>query len=373
LLAAGMTSCPFASSRLFSSCALLSLAVAVAVAGCGGSSGTSPPTPGVACTSTEPCDRWDTGAGTVPYFRNLPLLAGSDAVTTAIVVIHGANLKADFSYSNMMSAAQAAGVGAETLVVAPYFQVPAGVDCDGATASPAPADLVWSCGDWKDGGQAANGAATSYDVVDAIVEAIAAPGRFPALERIVIAGHSAGGQFTTRYAALSHTPSAARARYVVANPSSYLYFDDARATSASTCDATGCTGGFASPYFDVADCPAYDQFPYGLENPYGYAVGAASPVATLLGRDVTFLAGDLDVLANATGTDMDTSCSANAQGIDRRTRALEYWTYLRERYGSTAPLTVVPGCEHSESCMFGSAEAAIALFGTSAAPDAASP
>jgi len=332
----------------------------LALAACAGLAitGCNPPTAGVACTLSEPCDRWETTQGTVPYFRNRSVLVGNTAVTTAIVVIHGANLEADFSYENMVSVAESAGTLDQTLIVAPYFQVAAGVDCDNATADPSPGDLVWSCGGWKDGAEASNGQVTSYDVVDQLVEAIATPGRFPNLERIVVTGHSAGGQFTTRYAALTHTPSAGRLRYVVANPSSYLYLDEARAVD-SPCSAGGC---FASPYVDNASCSAYDQFPYGLENPYGYAVGTASPAATLVSRDVIFLAGDLDVLANAAGTDMDTSCSANAQGIDRRTRAINYWQYLRTLYGSTAPLSIVAGCKHSERCMFGSSEAKEALF-----------
>jgi hypothetical protein len=300
----------------------------------------------------------------VPYFRNRPLLTSDAAITTAVVVIHGANMRADFSYENLSEVATSAGALEDTLIVAPYFQAPPGVDCDGASASPSPGDLVWSCDAWKDGASALNGSLTSYDVVDQIVEAIAAPGRFPNLSRLVVAGHSAGGQFTVRYAAFTHTPSAGRLRYVVANPSSYPYLDGTRAAEGTVCSSDGCAGGFTNPYFDASSCPSYDQFPYGLEAPYGYAADAmTNPAFDLVSRNVAFMVGDLDVLANAGGTDMDTSCSANAQGIDRRSRALGYWNYLRTFYGKTAPLSVVPGCMHSESCMFSSADGVEAIFG----------
>ena len=40
---------------------------------------------------------------------------------------------------------------------------------------------------------------TSYDFMDAIVRALTRKENFPNLKSIVISGHSAGGQFATRY------------------------------------------------------------------------------------------------------------------------------------------------------------------------------
>jgi trehalose 6-phosphate synthase len=56
---------------------------------------------------------------------------------------------------------------------------------------------------------------------------------FPDLKTVVLAGHSGGGQLVHRYAVVGKAPAALASagihlRYVVANPSSYVYFSDAR-------------------------------------------------------------------------------------------------------------------------------------------------
>ena len=56
------------------------------------------------------------------------------------------------------------------------------------------------------------------------------PARTP---QVVIFGNSAGGQFVNRYAAVGRGPGALAARgiqtrFIVANPSTYLYFGDDR-------------------------------------------------------------------------------------------------------------------------------------------------
>jgi hypothetical protein len=61
--------------------------------------------------------------------------------------------------------------------------------------------------------------------------------------------------------------------------------------------------------------------------------------------------GSEDTLANAAGTDMDTSCEAEAQGIDRLARAITFWNRVKAAYGAEHPLFVVPGCMHSTTCM----------------------
>ena len=79
--------------------------------------------------------------------------------------------------------------------------------------------------------------------------------RFPALKEVVVAGHSAGGQLVQRYAVVGR-PAARSAglRFVVSNPSSYLYFSDERPQG---------DGRFAAPS-DAAVCPQYNRWKYGL-------------------------------------------------------------------------------------------------------------
>jgi hypothetical protein len=315
------------------------------------------------CEGAEPCDRFAVPAGAVPYLHNLPLTETNADVTTAIVVVHGAALTASYSFQAMTDAAVAAGAGARTLVIAPRFQVPPGADCYGTTTSPAPGDITWDCQTWQTGSYAPGTTTSTFDVVDAMLESIASSGHFPKLARIVVAGHSAGGQFAGRYAAFSRAQHAATFHYLIANPSSYLYFDPVRLATGASCAASGgCTGTFV-PYDQAASCPAYDAYPYGKNALYGYATESHDPLATFLARDVAILVGDQDTLANSAGTGMDVSCAANAEGVDRLARGITYWNYLREAHTAKTALHVIVGCDHDDACMYGAADAAPLLFG----------
>lgn len=58
---------------------------------------------------------------------------------------------------------------------------------------------------------------------------------FPHLASIVVAGHSAGGQFVTRYQMANQVDGTlgVPVTYVVANPSAYPYLDNERPVAAS--------------------------------------------------------------------------------------------------------------------------------------------
>ena len=86
--------------------------------------------------------------------------------------------------------------------------------------------------------------------------------RFPAMEEIVVAGHSAGGQVVHRYAATTEhtaTDSGVAFRYVVTNPSTYLYLGPRREDA---------EGGFTVP---DTGCDDYDEWHYGLQDRNSYA------------------------------------------------------------------------------------------------------
>src|SRR3984893_19299219 len=82
----------------------------------------------------------------------------------------------------------------------------------GASAPPAPAP------------------ASSFEVLDALLARLADRRLFPNLNQVVVAGHSGGAQVVQRYAIagkgeLALTRQGIGVRYVVANPSSYAYFN----------------------------------------------------------------------------------------------------------------------------------------------------
>lgn len=313
---------------------------------------------------------------TVPYYSTIPLERGAQGYRRAIVVMHGTHRDADGYFNTMVELTQAAGALPFTVVVAPRFQTAPDRQCSGITDSPPAGDLYWSCGGWKHGSAALNdSSADSYQAFDAIVDLIKRG--FPGLERITVAGHSAGGQLVQRYAAantVENTEPHVPVRYLVANPSSYLYFDPRRLTKSAACtDATHCdltAASFAAPYYDAAACPGYDEYPYGMQKRDGYT--AKLPDLQIQGqyvaRSVEQLNGELDSAATdvAAYSDLDVTCEGNAEGpfgqSFRLQRGLAYNAYAR-LLGAQHPLQVVPGCGHSQDCMFSSSQAQARLFG----------
>jgi hypothetical protein len=72
---------------------------------------------------------------------------------------------------------------------------------------------------------------SSYAAVDRIIRILGDSTRFPNLEAVVVAGHAAGGQYVHRFAATSPVEDELphlRFRYIVANPSTYLYLGPER-------------------------------------------------------------------------------------------------------------------------------------------------
>lgn len=79
---------------------------------------------------------------------------------------------------------------------------------------------------WRAGGFSPNNPTiSSFDFVDELVKKLSDKKIFPKLTKIVIAGHSAGGQLATRYGMVNkvHNTPGVELSYVVANPSSYAW------------------------------------------------------------------------------------------------------------------------------------------------------
>jgi len=116
---------------------------------------------------------------------------------------------------------------ADTIVISPRVCFEHGTGCRDTLG---PNEVNWPCGgdSWRSGGTATNNAQlTSYDFMDAIRPHAGAQREFSNLKAIVISGHSAGGQFVTRYEMSNqvHESISIPVTYVVANPSSYSYLD----------------------------------------------------------------------------------------------------------------------------------------------------
>jgi pimeloyl-ACP methyl ester carboxylesterase len=297
------------------------------------------------------------GSGELPVYLSRDWEAPLPGVTEVVVIVHGALRNADDYLRSAAEALANSGVSDRaTLLVAPQFLVEPDIR---AHALPDTV-LRWSVEGWK-GGEPAEGPAaiSSFAAFDAILDRLADRQRFPDLARVVMAGHSAGAQVVQRYAVAGRGEEAlARARitmrYVVANPSSYLYFDGDRPQP---------DGRFA-PFAEAASCPSFDRWKYGLTGAPAY-VGSdgAALERQYAARDVVYLLGTADTDPNHRL--LDRSCAGMAEGSYRYARGLAYFRYLQAREGAALKHRVVEvaGVGHDNRAMFNSACGLAVLFG----------
>lgn len=278
-------------------------------------------------------------------------------IRRALVIVHGRLRNAATYFRSGETATQAAGASADTLVIAPQF-----LNEEDVKRHRLPDDLLrWQGNAWM-GGEPALGPSplSSFAVFDALLAHLADRRLLPNLQEVVIAGHSGGGQVVQRYAVLGQgerplAGSGIRLRFVVANPSSYAYFDAERPD----------TQGRPAPFAGAATCPDFDTWKYGMQGLPAYAEGrsAATLEQHYAALDLTYLLGAKDMDPNHPA--LDKSCAAEAQGPYRLARGLNYYHYLQGRHAALPQrLVQVPGVGHNGDAIFTSAEGRRALFGT---------
>ncbi len=303
------------------------------------------------------------GEGHVLVWRTHALQSGaSPRIERAFIMVHGTDRNAGDYFRWALGAAAVAGRLETTAVVAPQFKARTAA---GRGDDVAPGEWCWTNGAWKSGDAALNGKVFSYDVMDRILECFNDAARFPDLKEVVVAGHSAGGQYVQRYAASNAVEPKMRVpvRYVVANPSSYVYPNELRLRPGATCsEKGGCTGLFTK-YWDAANCTTYNDYRYGLEKPTGYM--ARTPAWQIreqyARRKVTYLVGELDTRTD--DPNLDKACPADAQGLNRRERGTTFWNYMKSQFGATHEFGIAPGCGHSAVCVFAGPAGVRAVFG----------
>jgi pimeloyl-ACP methyl ester carboxylesterase len=309
------------------------------------------------CTGDD-CTEWVTvgrQGGRVLVYRSFPLEAASPAITRAVIVVHGGSAGAAGHFRAGLEAARLAGALEDTLILAPRIPSNDNYVCMDAIAEQ---EINWGCqanNGWPAGGTArGDPAVTSYDVADALLVQLARKTVFPNLQAIVVAGHSAGGQYVVRYAMANqvHETLGVRVQYVVSNPAHYAYPDPVRADE---------TGMDVPADVSRRGCKIYDDWPYGLQDRVGYS--ARLPEKTLgtqlASRPVTYLLGEQDTL---TSGGLDTTCAAMAQGPNRLRRGQAFAAHMNRTYRAGHAVVVVPGCGHNARCMFTAPGALPVLF-----------
>lgn len=282
-------------------------------------------------------------------------------IDTAWIVVHGSGHNAD---DYLCSAQQSSHV----LVVAPWF-LPATTTTSKHSHRLLPG-LRWIehgpiAHTWRYGANAVQSNVSSYAVIDELLDLVLLSSQQHQLQKIVIAGHSAGGQLVQRWALLTEKDDAPW-RAVVANPKSFAWMDRRRWWN----------GTLQVPDPEaVALCPSFNEWEWGWERSDGrhreggqplvapYVTealathGARAIVERYAKRDVVYLAGELDVLWNG-------DCEARMQGNCRLKRSEHFFWSLREVFGRQVHHRfVVSGVHHDHALMWQSPEGKMALFG----------
>jgi pimeloyl-ACP methyl ester carboxylesterase len=315
-------------------------------------------------TATAACEQWITfgsGPARSMFYSTHSLDAPNPTATRALVMVHGAGRNADHYFATATAAGFLAGALDNTVIVAPRFIA--------SPDKPQPNEVMWPNGSdsWRSGGMSpSNPTLSSFDFLDEILRKLANKKNFPNLTKIVVAGHSAGGQVATRYAMTNkvHGTLGVEITYVVANPSSYAWPTAVRPLPTGDADpatadkeALGPNGEkvntrFTFGPFDATKAPNYNRWPAGLENrKSGYTEKMTDDQLKkqLVERPTTYLLGQVDVLPLG---GFDSSPNAMAQGPTRRARGEAFFKYLTETLGAKHAAIIVPECGHNDRCIF---------------------
>jgi|GEM_PF-143195 hypothetical protein len=274
------------------------------------------------------------GSGTLLAFSSRPLLARMPGITRLLVMIHGAGRDGDQALAGTLAAIGAAAD--RTLVVAPQFLS----EADFRRWTLSGDRLRWPDPGWEAGDAALGPSPLSpFTALDSLLHGLADPALLPGLKAITLAGRAEGADLVQLYAASTTRLSSLEARgiairFVLAQPIHYLYLDQARPIAT-----------------DVAACPGFDQWPYGLDAAPSYLdrLGPARILAQYRARDVVYL------LSGSGGPDEpDTPCAITAQGPDRLARGRFYLGYLAllagvpvhrlAEIGADGPALLASGC-----------------------------
>jgi pimeloyl-ACP methyl ester carboxylesterase len=321
--------------------------------------------PDACTTATAACTEWVVlggGPSRSLIYRTHSLDLRNENIRRALIMVHGTNRNADHYFTTATTAAFLGRALDDTVVISPRIASSEGNCHDALDAN----EVSWSCtGDsWRSGGAAPRTPAlTSFDFVDQVLRKLANRSTFPNLRAIVVAGHSAGGQFVSRYEMASrvHDTLGVPVTYVVANPSSYAWPDATRPTATDDAAPDNARGGwntetphtkFSYGAFDASACSNYDKWPAGLQNrSSGYTAKMSDDElkTQLVARPTTYLLGQVDTLPLG---GFDSSCPAMAQGATRRARGEAFVKFLNERMGAKQAIQIVPECGHNDRCVY---------------------
>ncbi len=291
-----------------------------------------------------------------PVYANHDLKSNLKGIREIVLIIHGINRNGDDYFAAGQTLLKQSGRNeAEILLLVPNY--PGITDlAKGFERMP-----LWNNREWSGGLDAQENpfALSSFKVLDDLLLKVTEKENFPEVTTVTLAGHSAGGQLVQRYAVLNQVDEEIRGRsmdlrYVVANPSSFLYFNTLRPVERSFKE------------FPAEQCPAFNNYRYGLQDIIPYAKGKTGQelFKRYAYRNVVYLMGGADT--DPDHKYLDKSCAAAAQGSTRLSRAQAYIRYERLLAGRSTKINhlayEVQGIGHQQEKIFGSTCGMTILF-----------
>ncbi len=296
------------------------------------------------------------------YASNHPIDETNNQIKQLVIYIHGARRNGLDYYDWAEKAVKTANSNNETLLIAPQFTSEKDIEDHKHNEN----HLFWTNNNWRIGDESVSSkkrkfleAFSSFSLLDSIITRVCNRTIFPKLKKVTIIGHSAGGQFVSRYIGMTPLPNTLKKysfKYIVMNPSSYMYLDNRRPIKTEN----GLT--FAKP--DTNGCSTYNEYPRGLEklNPYASRVGIEKIKSQFLSRELVFILGEKDI--NMNDNNLDKSCGGNLQGRFRLERGQFFYDYIQllANKNKINQIEVVPNVAHDGDKMINSKAALWHLF-----------
>ena len=291
----------------------------------------------------------------ITYFSPSNLSFKNNNIRRLVIVLHGNSRTALTRQNDIVQAADTEGKYLETLIISPHFisnQELVDNNLDDY-------HLYWRDNGWMEGSLSSSSGAypreesfSSFEVVDDIISQIILGNNFPNLRQVVLTGFSGGGQFMNRYASSNRVHELFEKdynidfQYLIASPSSYMYFNEERRVD-------GSTEQFEKP--NVGNCGLYNNYKYGTNmlNQYMKYYHLDTLINRYKRRKISYGVGSRD--NNPNSSSMDDRCQAMFQGDHRLERATIFVNYLKHIYGDLGDnhrLYIAQGVNHNSTTFY---------------------
>ena len=243
----------------------------------------------------------------------------------------------------------------EVIIVAPIV-LNTNDQAAGATGGDGSDWAVYGGSNWEFGGStqapAADSSVSFYTALDKMIDMLLDKSVYPNLEKVVVGGHSMGGQAVQRYALFRHgQDNDGDVLYWIGNPGSFTWLTADRPTGG---DCDGSTNKF--PYGLDAD----SNFPKYVRSMLHGGETTGDMVNRFRSRQIHYAFGLLD---NGSG---DTHCESYTQGANHLQRGANFVEMLSKQDGGFPPtqaVSYVAGVSHQDYPMIAATESLDFIFG----------